>query len=70
MDRVRPQDNFFRVGGNSLLGLQVTSELRRRFDVDLSPHSLFESPTVAELARSIEELILADIEAARADSLA
>jgi amino acid adenylation domain-containing protein/non-ribosomal peptide synthase protein (TIGR01720 family) len=42
-------DNFFTLGGDSILSLQVVSQARRRGWV-LSPRQLFEAPTIARLA--------------------
>ncbi len=47
-------DDFFRLGGDSILATQVISQVRSVFNVELSPASLFEMPTIAELARSIK----------------
>jgi len=47
-------DDFFRLGGDSILATQVISQVRNVFNVELSPASLFEMPTIAELARSIQ----------------
>lgn len=49
-------DNFFEVGGNSLLGTQVISRLRDAFSIDLALQSLFKFPTIADLAHNIEVL--------------
>ena len=49
-------DNFFQVGGQSLLATQVISRLRKSLGINLPLSALFESPTVAGLAASIEEL--------------
>ncbi|MBN3960153.1 non-ribosomal peptide synthetase [Nostoc sp. NMS8] len=46
-------NNFFELGGNSLLGTQVISRLRDAFSLDLSLQSLFKFPTVAEFACNI-----------------
>src|SRR5678815_1656317 len=53
-DLVGIHDDFFRLGGDSILATQVISQVRSVFNVELSPASLFEMPTVAELARSIQ----------------
>ncbi len=53
-DLVGIHDDFFRLGGDSILATQVISQVRSVFNVELSPASLFETPTIAELARSIQ----------------
>jgi acyl carrier protein len=47
-------DNFFELGGHSLLATQVISRLRETFKREISLRSLFEQPTLAELAAGIE----------------
>lgn len=50
-----PDDNFFEVGGHSLLGAQVASRLRAAFNVKLGVRDVFTAPTIAGLAVIIEE---------------
>jgi acyl transferase domain-containing protein len=56
LDRVGVHDNFFDLGGESLLMIQMAGRLRDELSVDLSVKKLVENLTVAELAREIEYL--------------
>ena len=49
-------DNFFTVGGHSLLAARLTTLLSREFQVTLPLRSLFESPTAGKLAAAIQGL--------------
>ncbi len=52
--QVGRHDNFFALRGNSLLATRVTALMCDAFNLDLPLACLFESPTVAELARVVE----------------
>lgn len=52
---VGAHDNVFELGAHSLLATQVVSRLRESFRIDLPLRNLFDEPTVAGLARRIEE---------------
>lgn len=47
--------NFFDLGGHSLLVLQMVSRIRRLLEVDLPARSVFEAPTILALAQEIEK---------------
>ncbi|HWN43350.1 MAG TPA: amino acid adenylation domain-containing protein [Thermoanaerobaculia bacterium] len=49
LDRVGVYDDFFELGGDSILSLQIVSRAHRA-GLKVSPRQIFESPTVAELA--------------------
>ena len=56
LEQISVNDNFFEVGGNSLLAIQLVSQIRKTFDVELPLQSLFEFSTVRELAKKIENI--------------
>jgi len=60
---VGASDNFFLLGGHSLLVTQLIASIQESFGVELSLRSLFNAPTVAELSREIENLLVAKLEA-------
>jgi len=55
-------DNFFDLGGHSLMATQVTSRIREAFNVELPLQDFFEKPHISDLALKIEQLQLEDQE--------
>ncbi len=53
VNKVGVHDNFFEMGGHSLLAIQVMRRLSGIFNVKLPPDKLINKPTVAGLAQSI-----------------
>jgi amino acid adenylation domain-containing protein len=47
------RDDFFALGGHSLLAAQLTARLNREFEVTLSFRTLFDAPTIEQLAAAI-----------------
>ena len=56
IDRVGITDNFFDLGGHSMLATQIVSRIRDAFGVELSLRKMFENPTVEGIALSITEI--------------
>ena len=63
VERVDPQENFFLLGGHSLLGAQLLSRVREDFGVEIPLRLLFDVPTVSGLSNEIERRLLAGLEA-------
>jgi long-subunit acyl-CoA synthetase (AMP-forming) len=62
VDRVSRNDNFFNLGGHSLMGAQLIAKVYQRFAVELSLRSLFDHPTIAEISSEIERLLFAKVQ--------
>jgi amino acid adenylation domain-containing protein len=63
LEQIGIDDNFFLLGGHSMLGTQLVVRVVETFGVDLSLRTLFEAPTVRQLSAEVERCILARIEA-------
>ncbi len=55
LDQVGIDDNFFDLGGHSLTAAQIISRLIQAFQLELPLKSLFQAPTIAEMAAIIAE---------------
>ena len=67
VERLGLRDNFFLLGGHSLLGTQLIERVNKTFGVELPLLAVFENPTIGDLAETIEKAILARLESMSED---
>ena len=53
LDAIQVDDNFFTIGGNSILALQVLSVSKKAFSINFPMSFFFEFPSIAEFAENI-----------------
>ena len=63
LEHVDVEENFFSLGGHSLLGAQLVARLRDTFGIEMPLRVIFEAPSVAELSSEIDRLLVAKVEA-------
>jgi len=54
-DRYRLDDDFFEIGGDSLLAMRLTARVRQLLGVELPLRAVFDCPTLGELSSAIDE---------------
>src|SRR5579863_4667074 len=52
---IQPDDNFFDLGGDSLLAVELFSEIERVCGRELAPVTIYCAPTIASLAAVLDE---------------
>ncbi len=57
IDSIEPTDNFFNLGGHSLMGTMMISRIRERLGVTLSLRGIFEAQTPAGIAELVRGMI-------------
>jgi amino acid adenylation domain-containing protein len=57
LEKIGIEENFFDIGGHSLMATQAISRVKAAFEVELPLQALFESPTVRRLAEQVESAL-------------
>lgn len=55
--RVEPEDDFYALGGHSMLAIQMSSRLRSELGLRVPVRTIMENPTVAGLARLLDDAL-------------
>ncbi|MFA5709879.1 amino acid adenylation domain-containing protein, partial [Mycolicibacterium sp.] len=55
LDRVGVDASFFDLGGDSLSAMRLIAAINKAFDTDLAVRTLFDAPTIAQLAPRIDQ---------------
>ncbi|HEY1017221.1 MAG TPA: MupA/Atu3671 family FMN-dependent luciferase-like monooxygenase, partial [Herpetosiphonaceae bacterium] len=69
VEQIGIHDNFFEIGGDSLLAVRLNARVRDAFQVNLAPRAIFERPTIDSLLLAVTEELGADDEALLAQLL-
>jgi phthiocerol/phenolphthiocerol synthesis type-I polyketide synthase E len=60
--RIQLHEDFFDLGGNSLLGIQLHTRIKEQFEVEIPLKELLQNATIAGMAQVVELTILKEIE--------
>jgi acyl-coenzyme A synthetase/AMP-(fatty) acid ligase/acyl carrier protein len=60
LERVSADDDFFALGGHSLIALRVIARLKKDFSLAISTKEVYRHPRLSDLARYVESLSTAD----------
>ncbi len=50
---ISTNDNFFRIGGHSLLAMQLVSRIKSQYQLEIEIKVIFEHPTIQDLTKII-----------------
>ncbi len=62
VSRVGIHDNFFDIGGHSLLALRLISRINQAYQLKLPLRQLFDMPTILEFALSVENIVFGEVD--------
>ncbi|MGV9775612.1 non-ribosomal peptide synthetase [Streptosporangium sp. NPDC003464] len=62
VEKIGAEDDFFELGGNSLLAIRAIARIRGQIEVDIPVRGLFSYATVADLAAEIERRLTEDLD--------
>lgn len=60
LDHIGVHDDFFEIGGHSLLGTRVISRVNHAFGINVPLRTLFEAPTIASFAEAVDTFVRMD----------
>ncbi|MCW5588107.1 MAG: amino acid adenylation domain-containing protein [Legionellales bacterium] len=55
INEISVDQNFFSLGGSSILIIQMLNELRKNYQVDISLRDIYKNPTIKEIASLVEK---------------
>src|SRR3954464_12265170 len=58
LDAVRPEDDFFELGGDSLSAVQILTRITKRFNYKVTEGELFTARTVRGLCQGVERAVV------------
>ncbi|PCK05040.1 MAG: non-ribosomal peptide synthetase, partial [Alteromonadaceae bacterium] len=61
IEKIGVEDNFFRIGGNSITAIRLTSVMRSELSTDVPLAVLFEQPRISKLARYLAEQVMPEM---------
>jgi acyl carrier protein len=69
IERVGVEDDFFELGGNSLMAVQLVTRVRDQFKIEFGIQHVLERPTVRRLAELVQERLVARLESMSDDEV-
>ncbi|MBN1904628.1 MAG: hypothetical protein JW927_05980 [Deltaproteobacteria bacterium] len=54
-NKINPEDNFFEMGGDSLMTMMVMFRIKEVLNVDMPPYTISQSPTLREFCAKIDK---------------